>query len=62
MTTDDYVWLLQEQMPDGEWATIDQADDEPDAEKLLSRAENCFNGLAYRLYRSDWEDSEPPTS
>lgn len=60
MTTDDYVWLLQEQMPDGEWATIDQADDEAAGDVLLNRAENYFNGLAYRLYRSDWDEQSTP--
>jgi len=60
MTTDDYVWLLQEQMPDGEWATIDQADDEAAGVELLNRAENYFNGLAYRLYRSDWDEQPTP--
>ncbi len=55
---DDYLWFLQERMESGEWVQIDQADDEEGADELLSRAENCFSGLEYRLQRSDWQSDD----
>ncbi|WP_137821446.1 hypothetical protein [Pseudomonas sp. D(2018)] len=55
MLTEDYVRWLQEQLAGGAWVSIEQADDDGRANELLSRAENGYAGLAYRLWRSDWE-------
>lgn len=35
-------------------ANLEQTNDLAEAEKKLSTVENCFSGLAYRLYRTDW--------
>ncbi|MGF6691595.1 hypothetical protein M2318_001655 [Metapseudomonas resinovorans] len=45
---------LQEQLAGGAWVSIEQADDDGRANELLSRAENGYAGLAFRLWRSDW--------
>lgn len=55
LPSDDYVWWLQEEMPDGRWESIEQADEDERALDLLRHAENHLSGLAYRLWRSDWE-------
>ncbi|WP_148279817.1 hypothetical protein [Pseudomonas syringae] len=45
------LWLVEEQLASGEWIPIEQTSDLAEAEQKLSSAENCFSGLAYRLYR-----------
>ncbi|RMS67721.1 MULTISPECIES: hypothetical protein [Pseudomonas syringae group] len=57
------LWLVEEQLASGEWIPIDQTNDLAEAEQKLSTAENCFSGLAYRLYRTDWyETADKPNS
>lgn len=52
---DDYVWFVQERQLDGQWLSVDRAEDDEEAAAKLRHVENHLPGT-FRLYRSDWID------